>query len=65
MPSRAASSKSGRVSGPGISRSKNASISAWSSIHQRGKKVVSASSGKDHEVAAAGVGLAEQARRAA
>ena len=43
---RRASSKSGSVSGPGISRSKNASISAWSSIHQRGKKVVSASSGK-------------------
>src|SRR5215813_8571553 len=45
MPRRRASSKSGRVSGPGISRSKNASISVWSSIHQRGKKVVRASSG--------------------
>src|SRR5688572_15389797 len=45
-PRRAASSNSGRVSGPGISRSKNASISAWSSIHHRGKNVVSASSGK-------------------
>src|SRR5687767_11009280 len=29
-----------------MSRSKNASTSAWSSIHQRGKKVVRASSGK-------------------
>ena len=45
MPSFKASSKSGMVSGPGISRSKKLSISAGSSIHQRGKKVVSATSG--------------------
>ena len=44
MPREAASSKSGRVSGPGISASKNASTSA-SSSSQRGKNVVSASSG--------------------
>jgi hypothetical protein len=43
--SRAASSNSMRVSGPGISCSKNESSSSSSSIGQRGKKVVSASSG--------------------
>ena len=46
MPSVCAASNSGRVAGLGISRSKKLSISASSSIHQRGKKVVSASSGK-------------------
>ena len=40
------SSNSGRVLGPGISVSKYASISACDSRYQRGKKVVSASSGK-------------------
>ena len=46
MPSFFASSNSGCVSGPGISRSKKLSSSASSSISQRGKKVVSASSVK-------------------
>ena len=46
MPLERASSNSGRVSGLGICASKYLSTSAWSSIHQRGKKVVSASSGK-------------------
>ncbi len=45
MPSRAASSNSVAVSGPGISRSKKLSSSASSSMYQRGKKVVKASSG--------------------
>src|SRR3990170_452427 len=46
MPSFFASSNSGWVSFEGMLRSKNfASTSRWSSIHQRGKKVVSASSG--------------------
>src|SRR3977135_4128562 len=46
MPLERASSNSGRVSGLGICASKYLSISSWLSIHQRGKKVVSASSGK-------------------
>jgi hypothetical protein len=47
MPSFFASSKSGCVSFDGMVFSKYlASTSAWSSIHQRGKKVVKASSGK-------------------
>lgn len=45
MPSVRDSSNSARVSGPGISRSKYASSSVGSSMYQRGKKVVSASSG--------------------
>src|SRR5690349_2379744 len=45
MPLERASSKSGSVSGLGIWASKYLSTSAWSSIHHRGKKVVSASSG--------------------
>src|SRR6185312_2505401 len=45
MPLERASSNSGNVSGLGIWASKYLSTSAWSSIHQRGKKVVSASSG--------------------
>src|SRR3979490_1097993 len=45
MPLERASSNSGKVSGLGIGASKYLSTSAWSSIHQRGKKVVSASSG--------------------
>jgi hypothetical protein len=45
MPFSAARSKSGRVSGPGIAGSNQASISASFSLYQRGKKVVSASSG--------------------
>ena len=64
MPSRRASSKSGRVSGPGISRSKNASISAWSSIHQRGKNVVERQLGKHHQLAAARMGLREEGEQA-
>jgi hypothetical protein len=35
----------------GISRSKNRSTSAWSSMYQRGKKVVSASSGNTTRLA--------------
>src|SRR5881396_1767808 len=47
MPSFFASSNSGCVSFDGMLFSKNfASTSAWSSIHQRGKNVVKASSGK-------------------
>src|SRR5262249_28240880 len=46
MPSRWASLKCGAVTALGISHSKKLSISRWSGIHQRGKKVVSASSGK-------------------
>ncbi len=46
MPLERASSNSGSVSGLGICASKYLSTSSWSSIHQRGKKVVSASSGK-------------------
>src|SRR5262245_26970141 len=46
MPSFFASSNSGCVSLEGICFSKNlSSTSRWSSIHQRGKKVVNASSG--------------------
>ena len=45
MPLERASSNSGSVSGLGICASKYLSTSSWSSIHQRGKKVVSASSG--------------------
>ena len=45
IPSRFASSKSGRVASPGISRSKKRSASARSSYQYRGKKVVRASSG--------------------
>ena len=45
MASRLASLNSGAVSLDGISRSKKESISAWSVIHQRGKNVVSVSSG--------------------
>ena len=45
MPSSRAASNSGCVSGDGIARSKNASISSCRSKCQRGKKVVSASSG--------------------
>jgi len=46
MPSFFASSNSGWVSFDGMLFSKyRASTSAWSSIHQRGKKVLSASSG--------------------
>ena len=45
MPRRLASLNKGAVSFDGISRSKNESISAWSVIHQRGKNVVSVSSG--------------------
>ena len=52
MPYSRARSKSGCVAAFGISRSNQASTSAWSSIHQRGKKVVSASSGIDDEGAA-------------
>src|SRR6516164_787616 len=44
-PRRLASLNSGAVSLLGISRSKKESISAWSVIHQRGKNVVSVSSG--------------------
>src|SRR5436305_552457 len=44
-PRRLASLNSGAVSLEGISRSKKESISAWSVIHQRGKKVVKVSSG--------------------
>src|SRR5215471_611231 len=44
-PRRFASLNKGAVSLEGISRSKKLSISAWSVIHQRGKKVVSVSSG--------------------
>src|SRR5215813_6500725 len=44
-PRRLASLNSGAVSLFGISRSKKESISAWSVIHQRGKNVVSVSSG--------------------
>ena len=65
MPSSRASSNSGRVSGPGISRSKKRSISAWSVIHQRGKNVVSASSGKTTKLGAAGMRLAQQRASAA
>src|SRR5262245_21439451 len=45
MARRFASVNSGAVSLDGISRSKKESISAWSVIHQRGKNVVSVSSG--------------------
>ena len=41
----AAFSNSGRVAAFGISRSNQASTSAWSVMYQRGKNVVSASSG--------------------
>ena len=57
MPRRFASSNSGLVSGPGIARSKYLSISAWLSMYQRGKKVVSASSGKTMSVAPASAAL--------
>ena len=45
MPSSRAREKSGIVAAFGISVSKKASTSAWSAMNQRGKKVVSASSG--------------------
>src|SRR5512146_2238838 len=45
MPSLRAASNNGCVSGPGIARSKNASTSACCLKYQRGKNVVSASSG--------------------
>ena len=64
MPSSRAASNSGCVSGPGISRSKNASISACSSMYQRGKKVVSASSGNTTRSQPWRVRLAQQREQA-
>ena len=64
MPSRCASLNSGAVSLAGISRSKKLSISSWSVIHQRGKKVVSASSGNTTRLQLVLGGLAQQVEHA-
>src|SRR5258708_1086586 len=53
MPYSAARSNSGRVTALGISCSNQVSTSAWSSMYQRGKKGVRASSGKTMRVAPA------------